>query len=432
VQLAAARLTHSNYLSSADCSTRIWPHSLIFRINSCDILMKELSMLCPTNSLTDASMPFKGAPRRSFFSIQASAITLRIHRDIQLTRRYGCQIALFAIAVAVSVQISTHARADVVTLQSGVSPADTYRTQDAHVRNDNLPKTDNNTRIVFGSLVGTPGAGKSLRGLYSYPLTGFDGGIPAGATINSVEFHVMQVDSDAPASTAGPISIELRSISESFLQGTGVLDPPDGASWNNTFGATMTLGSTILTSATMDAKPATVPVTGAPETWIETTFATSPDLVAAVQAQLNASQPFNFSLVLPTSFETSGERRIFRTPSNTEVNTGLVNRPRLIIDYTVSTPGVPGDYSGDGTVDAADYTVWRDNLDGDAAALAVGSRDPGNSGVVNNTDYEFWKSKFGGGSGGASSLSGAAVPEPSTIALTLLVIAVLRMKRRRA
>jgi hypothetical protein len=277
-------------------------------------------------------------------------------------------------------------------------------------------------------LVGTPGEGKSLRGLYSYPLTG----IPSGATINSVEFHVMQVDSDAPASTAGPVAIELRSISESFSQGTGVLDPPDGSSWNNTFGATMTLGSTVLTSAMMDAKPETVPVTGTPSTWIETTFATSASLVAAVQAQLNASQPFNFALVLPSSLETSGERRIFRTPSNTEVNTGLVNRPRLIIDFTATSAVVPGDYSGDGTVDAADYTVWRDNLDGDAASLAVGSRDPGNSGVVNNTDYEFWKTNFSGGSGGGSSLGGGAVPEPGMFALIILTMATPLMERRRA
>lgn len=386
-------------------------------------------MRCFVTALMDQIVPTKGAPRRSHFSTQFASINVGKNRDAELSRRYGLWFVLLAIAAAAPILLSTHARADVVTLQSGVGPTDAYRTQDAHVRNDNLTKTDNNTRIVFGSLVGTPGAGKSLRGLYSYPLTGFDGGIPAGATINSVEFHVMQVDSDAPASTAGPVSIELRSISESFLQGTGVLDPPDGSSWNNTFGATMTLGSTILTSALMDAKPETVPVTGTPETWIETTFATSPDLVAAVQAQLNASQPFNFSLVLPSNLETSGERRIFRTPSNTEVNTGLVNRPLLIIDYSVSSAVVPGDYSGDGVVDAADYTVWRDNLDGDAAALAVGSRDPGNSGVVNNNDYEFWKSNFGGGSGGGPSLSGAAVPEPGTFALVLLSLAAPLLKR---
>lgn len=385
-------------------------------------------MRCSVTDLTDQFMPTKGAPRRSLLSTPNHPMILEMKRESESTRRFGCRPMLAVVAVTMSLLAAGNARADVVTFQSGVSPTDAYRTQDAHVRNDNLTKTDNNTRIVFGSLVGTPGEGKSLRGLYSYPLTG----IPSGATINSVEFRVMQVDSDAPASAAGPVSVELRSISEGFSQGTGVLDPPDGSSWNNTFGATMSLGGTILSSAMMDAKPATLPVTGTPATWIETTFATSESLVAAVQAQLNASQPFNFALVLPTSLETSGERRIFRTPSNTEVSTGLVNRPRLIVGYTAPAAGVSGDYSGDGVVDAADYTVWRDNLDGDASALANGSRDPGNNGVVNNADYEFWKTNFGGGSGGGSSLSGAAVPEPGTFALILLVMVVPVLQRQRA
>lgn len=385
-------------------------------------------MPCPTSELSDVTMSAKGAPRQSRFSTQVLAMKLRKKRGTESTRRFGYKVMLVAIAIATSVQLSVRAQADVVTLQSGVSPVDTYRTQDAHVRNDNLTKTDNNTRIVFGSLVGTPGEGKSLRGLYSYPLTG----IPAGATINSVEFHVMQVDSDSPASAAGPVPVELRTISESFSQGTGVLDPPDGASWNNTFGATMSLGSTILSSTMMDAKPATLPVTGTPSTWIETTFATSASLVAAVQTQLNVSQPFNFALVLPSSLETSGERRIFRTPSNTEVSTGLASRPKLIIDYTAPAAVVPGDYSGDGMVDAADYTVWRDNLNGDAAQFAVGSRDPGNSGVVNTVDYDFWKSHFSSGLGVGALLSSAAVPEPGTLSLFMLAMAAPWIARRRA
>ncbi len=46
-----------------------------------------------------------------------------------------------------------------------------------------------------------------------------------------------------------------------------------------------------------------------------------------------------------------------------------------------------GDYNNDGNVDAADYTVWRNNLGGDGATLA--NRDPGNSGIVNQDDYLF-------------------------------------------
>jgi hypothetical protein len=76
----------------------------------------------------------------------------------------------------------------------------------------------------------------------------------------------------------------------------------------------------------------------------------------------------------------------------------------------------PGDYNGDGKVDAADYTVWRDTL-GSADDL----RADGNGNlVIDNGDFEIWKSAFGTnyGVGAAASTS---VPEPS---LGLLLCAV--------
>lgn len=234
----------------------------------------------------------------------------------------------FAVAVATVLQVSGNVQAGtIITLQSGVSPTGTYQTQDAHVRNDgtNVATTDNNSRILFGAV-----ATGALRGLYSFPLSD----IPAGATINSVEFHVMQVDTDA-SSQAGDLTVELRSVSQSFAEGAPVTGV-GGSNWNNTFGGSMTLGGSILSSATMNPRPATLPVPATPSTWIDTAFATSPGLVAAVQAQLDASQPFNFALVVPSNIETGGVRRFLRTPSNSEASTTTANRPRLIIDYTAS------------------------------------------------------------------------------------------------
>jgi hypothetical protein len=75
--------------------------------------------------------------------------------------------------------------------------------------------------------------------------------------------------------------------------------------------------------------------------------------------------------------------------------------------------GLAGDYNGDGTVDAADYTLWRDNLGGDASALAAGSRDPANFGPVSVEDYAFWTNNLGNSNGGAA--AAVAVPEPMTI-----------------
>lgn len=85
-----------------------------------------------------------------------------------------------------------------------------------------------------------------------------------------------------------------------------------------------------------------------------------------------------------------------------------------------------GDYNGDGIVDAADYTVWRDSL-GDSVAIGSGA-DGVADGVIDIADYELWKANFGNAAG-----SGAArtpTPEPSTLALFLFTF-FLRLRRRR-
>ena len=50
-----------------------------------------------------------------------------------------------------------------------------------------------------------------------------------------------------------------------------------------------------------------------------------------------------------------------------------------------------GDYNANGIVDAADYPVWRDTLGSTANLRADGSRN----GVVDQADYDVWKSHFG-------------------------------------
>lgn len=62
-----------------------------------------------------------------------------------------------------------------------------------------------------------------------------------------------------------------------------------------------------------------------------------------------------------------------------------------------SNDSLPGDFNHDGTVDAIDYTVWRDGL--------------GNE--HDEDDYLKWKSHFGQSQGGGSmNLATSAVPEP--------------------
>ncbi len=61
------------------------------------------------------------------------------------------------------------------------------------------------------------------------------------------------------------------------------------------------------------------------------------------------------------------------------------------------------DFNGNTVVDAADYTVWRDNL-GLASGATQSQGDANNDGAVNAADYDAWKAGFGtmpsgGGSG---------------------------------
>jgi hypothetical protein len=85
------------------------------------------------------------------------------------------------------------------------------------------------------------------------------------------------------------------------------------------------------------------------------------------------------------------------------------------VAYDTVAVNVLGDYNRDGIVDAADYTVWRDKLNGPAGSLP--NRNPGNTGPISAADYTFWKSRFGATSGagaGGVLLTTAAVPEPTT------------------
>ena len=73
--------------------------------------------------------------------------------------------------------------------------------------------------------------------------------------------------------------------------------------------------------------------------------------------------------------------------------------------YTLA--GIPGDFDGDGNVDGADFLVWQ--------------RDPG---VGNLAD---WQANFGTGSAQAG---GAAVPEPASRVVAVVLFATLAMLAR--
>jgi hypothetical protein len=81
---------------------------------------------------------------------------------------------------------------------------------------------------------------------------------------------------------------------------------------------------------------------------------------------------------------------------------------------------VPGDFNFDGTVDAADYVVWRKGL----------------GTLYSPTHYNIWRANFGASLGPGSGAAlpsaqplSAAVPEPTALALVALALVLLGLRR---
>ena len=78
----------------------------------------------------------------------------------------------------------------------------------------------------------------------------------------------------------------------------------------------------------------------------------------------------------------------------------------FMVEIIGSNVGLDGDYNGDGSVDAADYVLWRK----DPASFGG---DPGG--------YNTWRQNFGASLGnGSGDLSAGAVPEPASLALVVM------------
>ena len=105
----------------------------------------------------------------------------------------------------------------------------------------------------------------------------------------------------------------------------------------------------------------------------------------------------------------------------------------LLQVVATSIVGPPGDYNGDGEVDAADYVVWRDML---GQHVPNGTGADGNSdGEVTEADYNLWMEHFGETMGGESALamsSFAAVPEPASLLLAASGLFAIVASLRRA
>jgi hypothetical protein len=91
---------------------------------------------------------------------------------------------------------------------------------------------------------------------------------------------------------------------------------------------------------------------------------------------------------------------------------------RALVDvgWSVVPGALNGDYNGNGTVDAADYVVWR---------KSIGTPQP----------FNLWRANFGATGPGSGVATGSpfalAVPEPTSWVLIVVAVGLLMAPRRR-
>ncbi|TWT90378.1 hypothetical protein Mal64_07670 [Pseudobythopirellula maris] len=101
----------------------------------------------------------------------------------------------------------------------------------------------------------------------------------------------------------------------------------------------------------------------------------------------------------------------------------LLDNVRL--EFEAATGGVlVGDFNDNGVVDAADFTVWRDNL-GAGDESSINNAGDGLGGV-DMADYDLWVANFGD----TAEALAVSAPEPAALSLLLLFGASWALRRR--
>ena len=114
----------------------------------------------------------------------------------------------------------------------------------------------------------------------------------------------------------------------------------------------------------------------------------------------------------------------FSTVQLPTLSAGLMWNASQLYTAGVLSVTILGDYNGNGTIDAADYTVWRDTLGSLTNLTANGN---GNS-VIDAGDYGVWKQNFGRTSGSSAGATNA-VPEPMGLLMILTGMLMLFFRR---
>ena len=103
-----------------------------------------------------------------------------------------------------------------------------------------------------------------------------------------------------------------------------------------------------------------------------------------------------------------------------------LGKGKATIDFTISS-GMTGDFNNDGSVDTADYLLWRKSL-GQTGANLAGDGNADNQ--IDDVDYAMWRSHYGETVHAEPHTIGTA-PEPLAAAIVVEGI-LLMLSRRRA
>jgi hypothetical protein len=154
--------------------------------------------------------------------------------------------------------------------------------------------------------------------------------------------------------------------------------------------------------------------TGAGESWDEADLSSSVALTelylfgasaASTMSPLELGHAFDPSVL---GAAVAGDLQFhFAEQGTSDLVSGAVN-------YVTPAP-LAGDYSGNGTVDAADYVVWRKTL----GSTTVLDADGDGNGRVDQYDYAVWRFTFGNSAGAAAMSATSAVPEASSAVLLM-------------
>ncbi|MGL4514821.1 MAG: ThuA domain-containing protein [Lacipirellulaceae bacterium] len=99
----------------------------------------------------------------------------------------------------------------------------------------------------------------------------------------------------------------------------------------------------------------------------------------------------DLGFVRPIDVELGPDGALYVLQWGTNFGGGNANAQLVRIDFVGNLSQLPGDYNRDGRVNAADYTVWRDQVGPNPGSRADGTGD----GVVDTLDYNLWVANYG-------------------------------------